>query len=317
MPANNYKFEDFDATITKIDDVTKSVMKFRKGDQQLGAHELKDKLGDKVTMAALIVRFTNVCLETKDMLKKLHGHNFEMQGKVADMSSSSMKKMAEELKSNQSDIMTQLAEFKQETKTISGESKSFAEIVGDMKEELVVPMKRAIKELEKEDELSRNIVIHGLDIDPSLQTDEVKKAILLNADEVMIEAGPDRIHGSSKKVESYTIIGNVGMSGKAPPVLVKMKSAIDARNALKYATKLSRTPGFARVYITPDLSKEDRLKRKELQNLMKQKIQDFPDQHWVIRQGRVTSKGSYRSKKDELDDDEIEELDSKKSYEYY
>ena len=107
------------------------------------------------------------------------------------------------------------------------------------------------------------------------------------------------------------------MSGKTPPVLVKMKNAIDARNALKHATKLSRIiPGFARVYLTPDLSKEDRLKRVERQNLINQKIKDFPDKHWVIRQGRVTSKGKYRSKKDEFDDDEIEELDAQKSYDY-
>ena len=40
-----------------------------------------------------------------------------MQGKVADLSSSTMKKMTEELRSIEADIMAQLTELKRETRT--------------------------------------------------------------------------------------------------------------------------------------------------------------------------------------------------------
>ena len=43
--------------------------------------------------------------------------------------------------------------------------------------------------------------------------------------------------------------------------------------------------------------------------MLKEKIEKFPDQHWVIRQGRVASKGKHSPKN-------YEELVLDKSFEY-
>ena len=53
---------------------------------------------------------------------------------------------------------------------------------------------------------------------------------------------------------------------------------------------------YLSIYITPDPSKDERLKRRGLQDMLKEKIEKFPDQHWVIRQGRVASKGKHSPK---------------------
>ena len=54
------------------------------------------------------------------------------------------------------------------------------------------------------------------------------------------------------------------------------------------------------MYITPDLDTAERKKRRELQEKLKNKIKEFPDKHWVIRNSQVTSEGEH-SKRVEVD----------------
>ena len=57
---------------------------------------------------------------------------------------------------------------------------------------------------------------------------------------------------------------------------------------------------YLSIYITPDPSKDERLKRRGLQDMLKEKIEKFPDLYWVIRQWRVTCKGKHSPRKQEL-----------------
>ena len=77
MPEHDYKFMEYEDVIREIEDVTKTVLKCKKGDNKMGAQELKEKLGDKLNMASLIINLTNVCLSAKCLMSKMHGHNFE------------------------------------------------------------------------------------------------------------------------------------------------------------------------------------------------------------------------------------------------
>ncbi|MCP4456576.1 MAG: hypothetical protein GY816_00895 [Cytophagales bacterium] len=76
MSEFDYKFKEYEEIVKKIEDATRIVLKYRKGDQKHGAQNLKEKLGDKLNMATVILSVTNVCLEAKDLLSKMHGHNF-------------------------------------------------------------------------------------------------------------------------------------------------------------------------------------------------------------------------------------------------
>ena len=104
-------------------------------------------------------------------------------------------------------------------------------------------------------------------------------------------------------------MGKVGKWGRAPPVLVTMKHPKDAVLVLKYASRLSKVRGLRRVYVTPDLCKEERDKRRKLKDNLKKKIVEFPDQHWVIRRGAVSSSGKHNPRQILDDDDEERELD--------
>ena len=114
----------------------------------------------------------------------------------------------------------------------------------------------------------------------------------VNKDEAMDE-------GIDEAVISMTTLGRIGDSGKAPPILVALKSSLVARLVVRHASRLRTVSGLSRIYITPDMSQEDREKRKELVDQLKKKIAQFHEQHWVIRQGSVTSTGKFIPRKRE------------------
>ena len=69
---------------------------------------------------------------------------------------------------------------------------------------------------------------------------------------------------------------------------------------LKGKNRLSKSLRFKSVYITPDLDTAEREKRRELQEKLKNKIKEFPDKHWVIRNSKITSEGEH-SKSNKVD----------------
>ena len=47
------------------------------------------------------------------------------------------------------------------------------------------------------------------------------------------------------------------------------------------------------MYISADISAEKRAERKALREVLQKKIKDFPQHHWIIHDGPVTSKEEY------------------------
>ena len=56
------QFQEYENIMKKIEDATQSMMKLKKENKRLGPQELKDKLGDKLSMATVIVNLTNACI---------------------------------------------------------------------------------------------------------------------------------------------------------------------------------------------------------------------------------------------------------------
>ena len=93
-----------------------------------------------------------------------------------------------------------------------------------------------------------------------------------------------------------------------------MKSSQKAGLVIKNASELSKVHHLRRVYISPDLSKEDREKRKKLIGDLKEKIDQFPEEHWVIRGDTITSKGKFTTRGKLDSTDQGKDLD--RSYNY-
>jgi hypothetical protein len=70
-----HKFQEYEETVKIGDDVTKPILKHKK-QKRYTAEDLKDKLGDKLTMLSLIVDLTNACFVAKDLIQKVQAHNY-------------------------------------------------------------------------------------------------------------------------------------------------------------------------------------------------------------------------------------------------
>lgn len=293
VTTHGYQFKEYEDTMKRIEDALQPVMKVKKGGK-VTSTDLKDKLGDKMNMASVIMTLTNTCLVAKELLRKMHGHNFELRGKVADLSTVAVKKLTTEMDKNTTEIMDAI---KQNVSVVDvhGENivkRSFAEMVGENKEALVFPMKQAMKQIKEDDGRKNNIVITGLDLNPAISDDDKQKKQLMKvAKECIIEADLK----DSTDVNKIAILGKIEgqNAGKAPPVLVTLKSPEAVKRVLQGASRLSKIEGFRRVYIAPDLSPIEREKRKKIVDDMKRKIAEFPEQYWFIRNGAVSSKGNF------------------------
>jgi hypothetical protein len=112
----------------------------------------------------------------------MHGHNFELRGKVADLSSAAMKQMIGDVRENQTSIMTELSEVKNQVVEVREkfvDPRSFSEVLGkDLnRASFVLPMKQARREIEKEDKRAKNVVFHGLNIDPTIPQEKQDEQI--------------------------------------------------------------------------------------------------------------------------------------------
>ena len=172
----------------------------------------------------------------------------------------------------------------------------------------------------KEDDLrARNVVIHGLDIKPGTPKENLAEHVKKMAHEVINDINVDLEFEEPvyDEPEELAVLGKISMSGRAPPVLVRMKDSRQAKLVLSKAHKLSKMHQLRRVYITPDLDKEEREKRRELKDVMKKKIAEFPQEHWVIRSGTVTSIGKHTPiDKSQLKEDLQEDKSLDRSFNY-
>ena len=160
-------------------------------------------------------------------------------------------------------------------------------------------MKMAFKQMKKEDSKSkyRSVIIHGLSTDVEDdykdRLDEIESAI----EDVLEEANQS---GRDFEINEFVVLGKLGENERAPPVLVRLKNENDSTIVLKGKNRLRKSKRFESVYITPDLDTAERKERRELQEKLKNKIKEFPDKHWVIRNSQVTSEGEH-SKRVEVD----------------
>ena len=137
-------------------------------------------------------------------------------------------------------------------------------------------MKQAMKQIKEDDGRKNNVVVTGLDLNPAISDDDKQKKQLMKvAKECIIEADLK----DSTDVNKIAILGKIEgqNAGKAPPVLVTLKSPEAVKQVLQGASRLSKIEGFRRVYIAPDLSPLEREKRKKIVDDMKRKKKlNFP-----------------------------------------
>ena len=138
---------------------------------------------------------------------------------------------------------------------------------------------------EKEEILKRklNLVIHNLAETEDEETEDDKLKVLIN-DKL-------QINDMEIKVEEVTRLGNVRDDGKPRLLKIVLETLEMKRKLLSCASKLRQLPDsdtYAKVYVKPDLTKNQQKESKNLYTkLLKQREED-PDNRWVIYRGKIT-----------------------------
>ena len=81
------------------------------------------------------------------------------------------------------------------------------------------------------------------------------------------------------------------MGGKGRPVKVTFSSTALISQILRKARNLKTTAEYQAVFISPDLTPEERAKQRELILELKKRYAETPDMRHYIRGGKVLSEG--------------------------
>ena len=89
-------------------------------------------------------------------MEKLHSHNFDRRGKVAECSTTALKNISEEFRDKQNKIISDIGTIKSKIED-QPDSRTFAEVVGQGDTvSLVQPIKKAMKQIKEDDARSMN-----------------------------------------------------------------------------------------------------------------------------------------------------------------
>ena len=163
--------------------------------------------------------------------------------------------------------------------TVKSEFKLYSEAVGTSQKPApaIKSIKKAVEEVVKAEDRSKNLIVFGLP--------EVAEESTVERIEEMFE-----FLGEKPKQESVRI----GMkSEKRPdrprPVKVSLASATHAQQILRSARRLRGSEQYKAVFICPDRTVEERKQRQETVSILKEKRTAEPNKYHFIKDGRVLS----------------------------
>ena len=160
--------------------------------------------------------------------------------------------------------------------TVKEELKSYATVVQKSCSASLAPAKlqAAIKKVSTEEERSCNLIVYGLEETADENTEDAVLAVIQHTDEKPKLVGCRRLGERSGE--------------KARPIRVTFHTREMVRCVLANSAKLKEVDGYSRVYLSPDLTLEQRQERKKLLGVLKEKRENFPEKKFGIRKGVVT-----------------------------
>ena len=268
----------------------------------VSAADVKNKFGDKLAMTKIILVYTQLCLNVRSDIQKMYQDSFELRGKVADLASGYLKDVSGKVTESQSALQEEIASVMTSVDNVKEKivAPSFAEVISNTTA-LVAPVKKAIKELNQEREKSSSIILSGIDVGEGFSDDKKLRTTDIAFSAIKYVAEKRGIESLEKENVKFDLLGTFNDS-KAPLVRVELGSEKLAQTLVRYAPSLNGLAVYddrKAIYIRKDLTFEERGRRRTLLETLRGKIREFPDQHWVIRDGMVTSVGKRRAKRKE------------------
>ncbi len=270
----------FDAVITEIGLSQQQLDKvFALGkNKEVNVTLLKDKL-DKEKLANFVlhlVKRTQACIT---LLKNASGE-IEMTTKEAKLSDAKIMKLQDELierKSEQIDHFKSLIE-EELPNTIKNELKSYSDVVKENAGDpltirsIKTAVKEAVKVVQKGNTQDKNIIMFGL---PEELNENLEDKVA------------DVLHSIDQKPK-FTAV-RFGKADEKRPVKVTFERSDMVRVVLKNAKDLKSSEKYGNIYLTSDMSPEERAKKRKLVEEMKNKIKQNPSTKYYIYANKIHS----------------------------
>ncbi len=158
--------------------------------------------------------------------------------------------------------------------------KSFSDAVtqGCMENMTNKSLEAVVKSVVNSDDQRKRVMIFGLD--------ESENGELCNDVDDMLAVICSRDKATVK--DCYRV--GKAKQGVPQPVKVHFHSSEAADNVLRNASSLKPTSKYSKVFVSPDLSPEERVVRRKLVNELKEKIKREPQSYHYIRNGAICSR---------------------------
>ena len=237
---------------SKCQKVLRSVLKLSRSSSLSCISEENIRKADKEDLSNVILSLVDVTESSVNILRS---------------AAVSMEQLCSEKVKNQGKIIKLQNELIQKQETLSSvrtESGSSSQQV--MKNNI----KSAIKSVVQENERQQEIILFGVSEDTSDLGETVK-------DIVRCVGAP-----AKPQVGDYCRIG-LRVPGKVRPVKVTFSSKDDAKLTLQGGKNLKTSEKYGKVFIAPNRTPEERLRRKLVQLLREKKTKDPEKQHFIYR----------------------------------
>ena len=253
---------------SKCQKVLRSVLKLSKSSSLSCIDEDNIRKADKEDLSNLILSLVDATENSANLLKS---------------AAVTMEQLRSEKLSNQDNIIKLQNELVQKQAQLTS-----ARTNSSSNEQQRINIKSAIKSVVQETEREQQAIIFGVsENDPHLG-DTVK--------EIVRSVGAP----ANSQVRDYCRIG-VPAPGKTRPVKVSFGSKDDAQAIIRGAKNLRTCEKYQKVFIAPNRTSEERIKRRKLVQLLREKKSKEPEKHHFIYRDAVCSREPVKKEADPTD----------------
>ena len=247
---------------------------------QLTAEKCKAPLKDDIAAwlhgALLFMSRQSVVIDDlKSVVTELRKDMIVSQRSVVKLQEQLIESKDEQLQAVQKTVQSSVQE------TVKEEFKTYSEVTAAHKErslcEPVTPevLRTVVKTVVEQEDRSRNVMLFGLPEDEGEQ-------LSTKVTELFENLGEKPRFDSNRLGKRNTATGN-------RPVKVSFPNTVTVNQILSKARNLRNTEKYKTVFISPDLSREDRAKHRQLVLDVKKLTAENPDMRHFIRGGKIVS----------------------------
>jgi hypothetical protein len=241
--------------------------------------EMFNKSGiKKAKLAELLGEVVSLVEKQREMVRDLRTANDLLKTELLESKSAMIKIQSEQLKCNTEQLQSLQTAVKSTVQnTMQSEMKSYSSVLAEKPQHAIISpeaLKKVVQAVVEEEDRSKNVMLFGLEEDKN-------ETISEKVEEVFVSVGEKPSFVASR-------IGKKS-NGKARPVKVTLTGNSSVSQILFKAKRLRTVEAHKSVFISPDMSPDERARHKQLVMDLKSKISNQPDKRHFIRQGHIVT----------------------------